>query len=578
MSIQRHHDIVVGTASEFKKTALRSAVPGALAILGIAGNKVELLFPKEKFHTPELGRHEYANAEEKALAVHQEGRDSFGWDIGLQIDALGGPGPFIKRIPGFTDDTREPTSLQVYEYYRDILKEIPEKDRRGYLNYAMCLVDANGKAFFTTCRYEVRFDINAPPPKEGINPLDTMMRLDVFSKPYSELDKKELKEFDNRLSRGMLSLVQESEEHEQDIDSRRSYTQGNKVWVFSQDNPQLPIRLCQAEDKDGVNGMSNSLNKYYDGLNPGWAWALYGTMDRNKRADPNGHHTVARDLIVMGNVGEAIAQCSLVEKSSGCTKINTWVVNEQQRGKGHGDILLREIVDMGKALGIRKMYATSASDGALHLFEKHGFKVEAKLPNQYKEGVTETVIGKLLIPPRDEDAPDKSVHMMDDATNESVIEKTETVTPADSSAILALLNRFNTWQNGIDLDYIERTHRGAERGFDDIEGKGKYFIGARDSQGILRGVAAATLKRGGLVKIYPIAGTNEAQEKMIRDILVEAKKREARVLNVFSPVWDTQQATFFESIGLTKRGKLISSFKQGADMYQWTGQINTLLQ
>ena len=567
-TIKGEHRINIGTGSEWKFTTLQNAIHFASALLGLHESSVKL-FPTERFSTPESGLHEFANAEEKALAVKQDGAESFGWDIGLQIDALEGPGPHIKRVVG-----PNPTNAEVYRYYRDKLAQLPLEQRKGHLNYALCFVDDRGHTFFTASRLDVKFDINAPEPGPDINPLDTMMSIDLFGKPYADLNAKELGLFNDKLARGLLSLVSESEAQKEHIDTRRSHTMGNKTWVFSQDKPEAPIRLCQAEDEERVNAMSNSLMEHYDGHSHGWAWKAYKATTKASRADSNGHHSITKDLILMGPVGEAFGQFSLIGKSSDAIKINTWVVDESQRGKGYGDLLLREIVDLGEALGIRKLYATTASPGALHLFLKHGFEVEVVLPNHYKEGSKEKVLGKILIPAELGGGSATAINMLTESNKP--ITEVQPANRTDSDEIMTWFANLSAWQNGVDAEYLDKTFRGVERGFNKIAEKGKYFIVAKAADGTIQGVAAATLKMGGLVKIYPLIGSAQAQEELIRAVLCEVRKYDTRILYVFSPVWDEKQAEFFTQIGLKKRGTLRSAFKQGADVYQWSERIENL--
>jgi len=567
-TINQEHRINIGTSSDWKFATIQAAIQPALGLLGLDETSVKF-FPTERFSAPELGLHEFANAEEKALAVKKDGMESFGWDIGLQIDALDGPGPHIKRVVG-----PNPTNTEVYHHYRDKLAQLPEEQRKGHLNYALCFIDDRGHTFFTASRLDVKFDINAPEPGPDINPLDTMMSIDLFGKTYADLDERELGLFNDRLARGLLSLVSESEAQKEYIDTRRSHTMGNKTWVFSQDKPEAPIRLCQAEDEERVNTMSSSLTEHYDGHSHGWAWKAYVALTKKGRADSNGHHSITKDLILMGPVGEAFGQFSLVGKSSDAIKINTWVVDESQRGKGYGGLLLREIVDLGEALGIRKLYATTASPGALHLFKKYGFKVEVVLPDHYKEHSDEKVLGKILIPAESGGGPATTINMLTESNKP--ITEVQPANRTDSNEIMTWLTNLSAWQNGVDAEYLDKTFRGVERGFDKIAEKGKYFIVAKAADGTIQGVAAATLKMGGLVKIYPLIGSVQAQEELIRAVLSEVKKYNIRILYVFSPVWDKKQAEFFTQIGLKKRGTLRSAFKQGADVYQWSERIENL--
>lgn len=568
-TIRGEHRVSIGTSSEWKFARFQNAIHFAPALFGLHESSVKL-FPTERFSTPESGLHEFANAEEKALAVKKDGAESFGWDIGLQIDALEGPGPHIKRVVG-----PNPTNADVYRYYHDKLAQLPPEQRKGHLNYALCFVDDRGHTFLTASRLDVKFNIDAPEPGPDINPLDTMMTIDLFEKPYADLNEGELELFNDKLARGLLSLVSESEAQKANIDTRRSYTMGNKTWVFSQNKPEVPIRLCQAEDEERVNAMSDSLIEHYDGHSPGWAWKAYAALTKKSRADSNGHHSIAKDLILMGPVGEAFGQLSLVGKSSDAIKINTWVVDESQRGKGYGDLFLREIVDLGKALGIRKLYATTANPGgALHLFQKHGFKVEVVLPNHYKEGSEENVLGKILIPAELGGGPTTAINMLTESNKP--ITEVQSTNRADSVEIMTLLTNLSAWQNGVNAEYLEKTFLGVERGFEKIAEKGKYFIVAKAADGTIQGVAAATLKMGGLVKIYPLIGSAQAQEELIKAVLSEVRKYNIRILYVFSPVWDEKQAEFFTQIGLKKRGTLRSAFKQGADMYQWTERVKNL--
>lgn len=521
----------------------------------------------------EGGLYESDRALVKAEAItHETSSPSLGWDIGLDIPALGenNPGPYIHDTVKFgMGIDRDPTNREIFTFYQDRLLNLPPEQRKGTIKHAFALTTPEGVTFLTTLRIPVTYRPEEAQFDEDNNPLNSMMQLDGYDKVFSQLDEKELEAYYSRIAAPTDALINEAIALEQAIDTRRSMRMGDRVWVFS--DPLF--HLYTEADKNGADRLARSLSKYYDGHEEGWATKQYGVSEGSGE-DENGHHTLRRNMLLFGDIGNPQAMCSLVEKRGGAVKFNTFATDEAIRGSGYGSRLLTEVDDMMEALGVRKIYATTASPAALHLFHKHGYQTEAVFPRHYSKEYDENIVGKIFRHQSDTTPVNAREGMFaEDPGLHNVVDIEFMNGKGNWEELADLIGVLANWHDDVGPDYARQTMKGADNGFGNINLKGKLVLGARMDDNTLGAALVATLKRGGPAKLYPSIGNAAGQIILIEAAIREAQHLGSHVAYTFSPVGDVQQDEFLLSMGFQKRGRLREPYKSGKDLYAWSKHI-----
>lgn len=346
------------------------------------------------------------------------------------------------------------------------------------------------------------------------------------------------------------------------------------AWEFQNPN----IRNFRPEDTQAVEDLSKRLGQNYDGHTPGWITERYG---KSQQENPYGFFTKQSGLVVAGNIGEPNAMLSWAFKRGGSLKLNTFASTNPITGVR----FLNEMIDMAQANNqVRKLYATVSNENAavLRLCLGLGFKTEAVLPHQYKEGSNEIVIGMMLNP-----EPQKvAVKMLH---GENITAQTRIFNPErDNENLARLFEYLSGWHDDVGLDFLKQTVRGAEFGVVDIMRKGKTILVAERSRKELNGVLVVdpkydlsgsvvlTGKMGGPIKMYPLLGDTASQQELIMSARQVAQENRFRVAYTFSPSSDSKEAEFLESIGFKARGVLREPYKPGVDLIPWSAGIEEL--
>lgn len=557
--------LVIASKNESKNRRLINAFTKHTAI-GLVGINC-LPAMQERFNPIETGLpYESDRAHAKAQMAQQiTGQASLGWDDGMYIQTKPFPGPDIKAKAG---DMPQPE--QLFQYYQRYFKELPPEKRKGHIKRAICVVDEKGTPYFTTKIIPFRYNDKGS-YTEGGNPLDSLIIPQGYEKPFSEFTNADRVQYDQHLTEAVEEIKAEKDKRDKGVETRRSIKMNESVWVFSRKD----MHLYNPEDEEGVARLAGILDANYAGMPRGWVGRKYGTASENDELDPNGFFTKRRGLLLIGESGDPKAMLSWVVKRGGSLKTNALRVADSHLREGLGNAIKNEMLLMGEAVGVRKMYCTTSrqNTAALELNKRLGYVEEAEFPRHYHLQKDEVILGKML---REvESTADKSKAMLLPQSPFGGISVKPLDVNKDGSEFRALIQSTLTgWHDDVGDDFVGNTMNGAIRGVEDVHGKGKFILFARDAQGNVCGTAVLTLKMGGPAKIYPLVGTAEAQVKLLDEIIKVARKLQSHVVYTFSPEWDKAEAELLKEIGFSNRGEIEAPYKPGANLIPWSMHFN----
>ncbi len=122
---------------------------------------------------------------------------------------------------------------------------------------------------------------------------------------------------------------------------------------------------------------------FHPEVNP---YLLYEMMDKEA------FWSIFQDLLAQNIIhvfevdGQAIGMFKLIELQHRTSHINYLggvAIHPDFAGKGYGSIMLKEIIDLGKEKGIKRLELSTATfnQKAIQLYEKHGFVLEGVMKN-----------------------------------------------------------------------------------------------------------------------------------------------------------------------------------------------------
>lgn len=328
----------------------------------------------------------------------------------------------------------------------------------------------------------------------------------------------------------------------------------------------LPVRSYQPEDYPLLDVWMRSLANFYDGHDE--QNKLLDQLVGAEEADPNGFFTKSKALIVSTDIetGRPTGATTINFKRGGAVKIGPVVVDTELRGRGIGKTLFEAADVFAESVGARKIYATTSHLNAPvnSLFERYGFTVEARLPDQYKQGSEELIWGKFV-----GDHPVEGDHTLTRSVVHSgfgnPVSAISSYTEADREYVTQVNDVYGDWHDDLGDDFIDGMVAGQERGLD-FQAKGKAIMISKDSSDRPQGMLTFTPKRGGPVKIYPIAGTPDAQAVLLQAAVDLARDCDNHKLYTFAQATDTAQHAVLIAQGFVSRGVLRSPYKDGHDL------------
>lgn len=330
------------------------------------------------------------------------------------------------------------------------------------------------------------------------------------------------------------------------------------------------IRSYLPQDYELLANYMNDLGKFYDGhdeQNP-FIDQLVGTEIEDK----NGFFTKNKSMLVYDINGETGGMICLNYKRGGSTKIGPLIVNPNFRGQGIGTKLMQLADQVALVGGIRKLYATTShlNEAVNSLFIKQGYKIEAKFPDQYKKGSIEYIWGKHIQQPN---------YINDNDINSVLIEqdnitnlKVKSAQEQDLDYLNNINPYFQQWHDDLGSDFVDMMFNGHKRGLD-FQAKGKEILIAHNN-GSNFGSLTYTPKRGGPVKIYPLFGTQQAQEQLLDKSLEIAIQLQNHKLYTFVHENDKLEYSFLFNYGFKPRGILQSPYKDGHNLIAMDKFVN----
>lgn len=336
----------------------------------------------------------------------------------------------------------------------------------------------------------------------------------------------------------------------------------------------LPVRSYKPTDYGPLGAWMESLAAFYDGHTP--QNRLIDQLVGAEMGDRNGFFTKSKALVVSTDpeTGAATGATCINFKRGGAVKIGPIVVDSELRGRGIGKTLFEAADVFADAVGARKIFATTShlNRPVNTLFERYGFIVEATFPDQYKHGSEELIWGKFVgAHPFESDL--SSAKSVVRPSNGKSIGAIKPYSESNRGFIADVNKTYGDWHDDLGEDFIDGMVAGQERGLD-FQAKGKVILVAEDVDGEPQGMLTFTPKRGGPVKIYPIAGTVEAQTTLLDKAIVMAQNHGNHKLYTFSPTTDAPQHELLISQGFTRRGILLSPYKDGHDLFAFDKMIS----
>jgi ASC-1-like (ASCH) protein/GNAT superfamily N-acetyltransferase len=273
--------------------------------------------------------------------------------------------------------------------------------------------------------------------------------------------------------------------------------------------PQLCVKQATAQDRGYlIEAFTQALAPYYDGDHLIHAERVLHTH-LSGGEDTRGLLSMRQLLLVLWEGAERRGILNLVFKLQSTCKISPLILSPAERNRrGLGAILMRAAEEEARKAGARHLYCTVAkgNHSALTFFLELGFVKCGNAPEQYKTGQTETYLRKQLSPlPSALDAEDLiSVAQIQDDGAWSEVRKLL------SSSLPSLIE-------GVGDSWLESMHRNAMYcgASPEDDGRRARIYAAQDRSGCYRAGAIVTYKKGGALKVMPIAASDIAAFKAL---------------------------------------------------------------
>ena len=278
-----------------------------------------------------------------------------------------------------------------------------------------------------------------------------------------------------------------------------------------------------------------------------------------------GFFSTEQKMFIADDGGTPVGLIHLVGKRQGTYKISPLIVVPGLRKKGIGKALLEHADSYAREKEARQLYCTIAAtnESALPFFLSHGFVVCGSSDSQYKSGIDELMLYKLLHPENYDVAFDRehiSVLPYDGDHHESVTE--------------LLLERLPNSFTGIDQSWVNSLFEGYERRSEaDVNSKFKLLFVALDSNGRLLGVVGATPKKGEPIKLMPlVATTTPAFVALITDVPNFLKGRKVYA----HCVPDEDQTIALQQRGWRIDGLMPAAYHKDIVTQQWSYEMKEI--
>jgi ribosomal protein S18 acetylase RimI-like enzyme len=337
--------------------------------------------------------------------------------------------------------------------------------------------------------------------------------------------------------------------------------------ISEQASLSLTIRFYKSTDYPHLDKWMEDLARFYDGHSA--KHKLIDQLVGREQGDKTGFFTKNKLMFMCDSDGMPAGMLCINNKRGGASKIGPVIVNPEMRGRGIGKKLLETAETFARENGARKLYATTShlNTSMNAIFRKYGFQVEARFPDQYKQGSEELIWGLHLVDVNGINIGDiASVMLQNDIGGRRDIQ-VRLFTPDSLDLVRVVNGLYQQWHDDLGEDFIEGMLAGHERAVNgalSFQDKSKYVLVAHGYG--YEGVLTFTPKRGGPVKVYPVAGTPAAQRELFDRSEQMAREAGSHKLYTFAHVRDTSQLALLNRIGFVERGVLQSPYKAGHDL------------
>ena len=286
----------------------------------------------------------------------------------------------------------------------------------------------------------------------------------------------------------------------------------------------LTVRPATANDIPYiVIAFERALNPYYGGDHTAHAHRIIQTHLAGG-TDPRGLLSTRQLLFVLREAGHRRGLLNLVFKRQATCKISPLILfPENHRHRGLGTILLETAEREAGNVGARQLYCTVAQSNraTLQFFLDLGFVLCGEAHEQYKEGETEMLLRKPVAATPGHNGPDSLI---------SVTQVTDDIAWKEVRELF--LDHLYTEVEGGDDEWLESLRLGSGERTAGGRLHQAYVYAARDRTGKYRAAAIATSKKGGTLKVMPVAAADSAAFRaLVLDLpaLLMSKGRKAYI-------------------------------------------------
>jgi hypothetical protein len=323
------------------------------------------------------------------------------------------------------------------------------------------------------------------------------------------------------------------------------------------------VEIVEFESADRgrfVKIVTEDIGKWYDNVGVEFAESIVESHEKGE--DPHGLLTLRKTIHVFVSSGTRIGFSVGTEKRGGSVKFGPTVI--EQGFQGHGFALQgrRLLEEHYKAKGFRKAYSTipDSHQEALTYLLKAGYRVEAHLKAHYSRDHGEFVVGKRL----GRRGIDTGTVPAMSIIRERVIVSQSVPSGSDLEAFIA--SQLSQHYDGLDDGFITELSQARQEA--PQEAKPRITLFAKAGADLV-GLCVVSGKRGGAVKIAPVAGLEDPKVVgSLFDASEEFSRRQfdARKLYTVVPVDRKVYATELEKRGFEIEGLLIEPYRPGVDM------------
>ena len=281
--------------------------------------------------------------------------------------------------------------------------------------------------------------------------------------------------------------------------------------------------------------------------------------------DQYGHFSLVQRMLILLDDNQPRGLVNVVHKRQGTVKISPLIVDRPARKQaGCGSLLLDAAREFATEVGARQLYCTVSETNApaLRFFRRKGFVVAGQAAGQYRVGVREALLYQSLTRP----SPAA------EAEGELTVRAVTDNDVADLERFL--LEPMRTICDGLGSDWIRSLVDGhARRHLRDVNVRPGDVRVVVDRSGRLRGVAAASPKKGGSVKVMPLCATDPRALDQLLDVLPAELLAAGRRLYTHVPP-DNMMVTALQRHGWSLEALLPGSHRDDSCMSQWSLELS----